>query len=59
MGLTAADRQWMEEIVRDVNEGWSDHDPTRPASMKFKGSDDYLRAKVRSDFPLSMWLDEP
>ncbi|KAG1748597.1 transport protein Avl9-domain-containing protein [Suillus lakei] len=44
MGLTAADRKWMDEIVRDVNDAWDDADPTMPA-MHFKGSDDYLRAK--------------
>lgn len=44
MGLTAADRKWMDEIVRDVNDAWDDADPTKPA-MHFKGSDDYLRAK--------------
>lgn len=45
-GLTAADRKWMDDIVRDVNDGWNDADPTRPNGMQFKGSDDYLRTKV-------------
>ncbi|KAH6893705.1 cytoplasmic protein [Coprinopsis sp. MPI-PUGE-AT-0042] len=44
-GLTAADRKWMDEIITDVNEGWGEDDPSRPHGMKFKGSDDYLRAK--------------
>ncbi|KAG1790283.1 transport protein Avl9-domain-containing protein [Suillus plorans] len=44
MGLTAADRKWMDEIVRDVNDAWDDADPMKP-TMHFKGSDDYLRAK--------------
>ncbi|KDQ62693.1 hypothetical protein JAAARDRAFT_66359 [Jaapia argillacea MUCL 33604] len=44
-GLTAADRKWMDEIVRDVNDGWDESDPTRPVGMQFKGSDDYLRSK--------------
>ncbi|KAH9841715.1 transport protein Avl9-domain-containing protein [Rhodofomes roseus] len=43
-GLTAADRKWMDEIVKDVNETYID-DPTKPAGMHFKGSDDYLRQK--------------
>ncbi|CCL98519.1 uncharacterized protein FIBRA_00518 [Fibroporia radiculosa] len=43
-GLTAADRKWMDDIVRDVNETFVD-DPTRQAGMRFKGSDDYLRQK--------------
>ncbi|KAI0916954.1 hypothetical protein AcW2_007212 [Taiwanofungus camphoratus] len=43
-GLTAADRKWMDDIVKDVNETYMD-DPTRPPGMHFKGSDDYLRQK--------------
>ena len=27
-GLTPADRKWMDDIVRDVNEEWDDGDPT-------------------------------
>ncbi|EDR01045.1 uncharacterized protein LACBIDRAFT_254960, partial [Laccaria bicolor S238N-H82] len=38
-GLTAADRKWMDDIVTDVNEGWSEE------GARFKGSDDYLRTK--------------
>ncbi|KAG8903085.1 late secretory pathway protein avl9 [Tulasnella sp. 403] len=45
VALTPADRSWMDDIVRDVNEGWNDRDPSRPLTMQFKGSDDYLRAK--------------
>ncbi|KAL4242842.1 hypothetical protein ABKN59_011264 [Abortiporus biennis] len=43
-GLTAADRKWMDDIVRDVNEGWIDED-LGGTSLQFKGSDDYLRQK--------------
>ncbi|KAH0831962.1 transport protein Avl9-domain-containing protein [Lanmaoa asiatica] len=42
--LTPADRKWVDEIVRDVNDSWDDTDPTKTV-MHFKGSDDYLRAK--------------
>ena len=44
--LTPADRRWIDDIVNDVNDGWNEKDPTRPLTMQFKGSDDYLRAKV-------------
>ncbi|KAI6044759.1 transport protein Avl9-domain-containing protein [Pisolithus marmoratus] len=44
VALTAADRKWMDEIVRDVNDAWDDAEPIKPA-LCFKGSDDYLRAK--------------
>ncbi|KAJ7078547.1 transport protein Avl9-domain-containing protein [Mycena belliarum] len=43
-GLTPADRKWMDDIVKDVNDGWNDEDG-RPVSIMFKGSDDYLRTK--------------
>ncbi|PIL22736.1 hypothetical protein GSI_15429 [Ganoderma sinense ZZ0214-1] len=42
VSLTAADRKWMDEIVKDVNDGYS-MDTTM--TMLFKGSDDYLRQK--------------
>ena len=32
-GLTAADRKWMDEIVKDENETYDD-DPTSPAGMQ-------------------------
>ncbi|KAL0579872.1 hypothetical protein V5O48_002119 [Marasmius crinis-equi] len=38
VGLTAADRKWMEDIIRDVNESGE-------GGMQFRGSDDYLRLK--------------
>lgn len=41
-GLTAADRKWVDEIVQDVNDGWTDEEPER---FQFKGSDDYIRVK--------------
>lgn len=43
-GLTPADRKWMDDIVRDVNDTFVE-DPTKPLDMHFKGSDDYLRQK--------------
>ncbi|KAF9061461.1 transport protein Avl9-domain-containing protein [Rhodocollybia butyracea] len=44
-GLTAADRKWMDDIIKDVNDSWDDEDPSRPLGIAFKGSDDYLRVK--------------
>ncbi|KIK69782.1 hypothetical protein GYMLUDRAFT_150632 [Collybiopsis luxurians FD-317 M1] len=46
-GLTAADRKWMDDIIKDVNETWSDDDATTShrQGLTFKGSDDYLRVK--------------
>jgi hypothetical protein len=47
VALTGADRKWMDDLVSTVEETWNPADPTRPLGMAFKGSDDYLRAKVR------------
>ena len=45
-GLTSADRKWMDDIVKDVNESFDATDPTGSPNIQFKGSDDYLRQKV-------------
>jgi hypothetical protein len=45
VNLTAADRKWMDEIVNVVMDTWNAADPSRPSSMQYLGSDDYLRAK--------------
>lgn len=37
----------MDEIVKTVDETWNPSDPSRPINMSFRGSDDFLRAKVR------------
>ncbi|KAF9054829.1 transport protein Avl9-domain-containing protein [Panaeolus papilionaceus] len=44
-GLTAADRKWMDDVVRDVNETWEREDEGVGGMHTFKGSDDYLRSK--------------
>ncbi|KAF8610331.1 hypothetical protein BDV93DRAFT_430053 [Ceratobasidium sp. AG-I] len=43
--LTGADRKFIDDLVKDVNDGWNEADPSRPLGMQFKGSDDYLRSK--------------
>ncbi|KAG8835833.1 late secretory pathway protein avl9 [Serendipita sp. 399] len=45
VALTAADRLWIDTLVKDVNDTWNENDPQRPLGMQFKGSDDYLRIK--------------
>ncbi|KAF8628649.1 hypothetical protein AX15_003781 [Amanita polypyramis BW_CC] len=45
VALTATDRKWIDEIVRDVNETWNEMDPRKSPGIKFKGSDDYIRSK--------------
>lgn len=45
VGLTAADRKWMDEIVRAVENSWNPADPHRPMDMGYKASDDWIRSK--------------
>ncbi|KAI8640104.1 transport protein Avl9-domain-containing protein [Parasitella parasitica] len=42
---TLADRRWMENIVKVVNDTWNQNDPSRPMQNTYLGSDDYLRAR--------------
>ncbi|KAL7330991.1 hypothetical protein PS15p_203247 [Mucor circinelloides] len=42
---TIADRRWMENIVKVVNDTWNQNDPSRPLQNTYLGSDDYLRAR--------------
>ncbi|PPR06316.1 hypothetical protein CVT24_001028 [Panaeolus cyanescens] len=44
VGLTPADRKWMDDVVNDVNETW-DVEDMGSGMHTFKGSDDYLRSK--------------
>ncbi|KAI0029846.1 transport protein Avl9-domain-containing protein [Vararia minispora EC-137] len=45
VGLTPADRKWIDEIVRDVGAEGAEEGTTANSGRRFKGSDDYLRAK--------------
>ncbi|KIP02780.1 hypothetical protein PHLGIDRAFT_111646 [Phlebiopsis gigantea 11061_1 CR5-6] len=44
-GLTPADRKWMDDIVKDVNDNFDEADPAGSPNIQFKGSDDFLRQK--------------
>ena len=34
IGLTPTDRKWIDDIVKDVNEGWSDESNGRASGMQ-------------------------
>jgi hypothetical protein len=69
VALTPADRKWVDEIVKEVNDTWDTEDGMRWVHVffrmfrfsllkanddrMFKGSDDYLRIKVCTE--LRMW----
>lgn len=39
--LTPADRKWVDEIVRDVNDSWDDTDPTKAVMQCVTLSSDF------------------
>lgn len=41
----------MDEVVKTVDDTWNPDDPSRPVNMSFRGSDDFLRAKVGRHLP--------
>lgn len=34
VALTPADRKWIDEVVKDVNDTWNESDPQRPIGMQ-------------------------
>jgi hypothetical protein len=33
--LTGADRKFIDDLVKDVNDGWNEADPSRPLGMQY------------------------
>lgn len=53
VNLSPADRKWMDELVHVVVESYNPADPARPTTMKYEGSEDWVRAKFE-DYICSM-----
>lgn len=51
--LSAADRRWIDALVLSVTESWDEADPSRPKTMGFVGSEDYIRLQFE-EYVLSM-----
>lgn len=43
LGLSAADRRWIDFLTQTVNDTWDDSDPSRPKTMGFLGSEEFIR----------------
>ncbi|EPS45288.1 hypothetical protein H072_677 [Dactylellina haptotyla CBS 200.50] len=41
--LTPADRRWINSLTQTVVESWDETDPSRPKTMAFTGSEDFIR----------------
>lgn len=43
--MSGADRKWIENLVTTITESWDNADKSRPRTMSFVGSEDYIRAQ--------------
>lgn len=43
LSLTASDRRWIDYLTQEVNETWDDADPRRPRTMRYAGSEEFIR----------------
>lgn len=43
LALTAADRRWIDFIVQEVNDTWDESNPSRPKTMGYRGSEEFIR----------------
>lgn len=41
--LTAADRRWIDYLTHEINETWDDANPNRPKTLKYVGSEEFIR----------------
>ena len=41
--LSAADRRWIDWITACVNETWDEANPSRPKTMRYQGSEEFIR----------------
>jgi hypothetical protein len=43
LALSAADRRWIDWITSCVNETWDETNPSRPKTMRYQGSEEFIR----------------
>ncbi|KAI1007461.1 Late secretory pathway protein [Podosphaera aphanis] len=43
LSLTVADRRWIDFITQSVNDTWDDTNPSRPKTMGYVGSEEFIR----------------
>ncbi|KAF2722868.1 hypothetical protein K431DRAFT_35704 [Polychaeton citri CBS 116435] len=43
LGLSTADRRWMDFLTQSVNDTWDESDPSRPKTHGYTGSEEFIR----------------
>ncbi|PNY26200.1 Late secretory pathway protein AVL9 [Tolypocladium capitatum] len=46
--LTAADRRWIDYLTQEVNETWDEANPSRPKTMQYVGSEEFIRSQFEA-----------
>lgn len=48
LALTAADRRWIDSLTQQINETWDETNPSRPKTLQYAGSEEYIRSQFES-----------
>lgn len=48
LALTAADRRWIDFLTQEINETWDEGNPSRPKTMQYVGSEEFIRSQFES-----------
>ncbi|EGX92840.1 LAlv9 family protein [Cordyceps militaris CM01] len=48
LALTAADRRWIDLLTQQINETWDEANPSRPKTLQYAGSEEYIRSQFES-----------
>ncbi|TQV98888.1 hypothetical protein V2A60_007412 [Cordyceps javanica] len=48
LALTAADRRWIDLLTQQINETWDETNPSRPKTLQYAGSEEYIRSQFES-----------
>ncbi|OAA41487.1 LAlv9 family protein [Beauveria brongniartii RCEF 3172] len=48
LALTAADRRWIDLLTHQINETWDESNPSRPKTLQYAGSEEYIRSQFES-----------
>ncbi|KAI9167094.1 LAlv9 family protein [Paramyrothecium foliicola] len=48
LGLTAADRRWIDFLTQEVNDTWDEANPSRPKTLGYRGSEEFIRSQFEA-----------
>ncbi|KAH7328054.1 transport protein Avl9-domain-containing protein [Stachybotrys elegans] len=48
VGLTAADRRWIDFLTQEINDTWDEANPSRPNTLGYRGSEEFIRSQFEA-----------